>query len=62
MVNWFDTLYECLESEGLLDTWECTDNIGYGEHFRWSFTRSGKLYNASIVRDTDGRYERPIWY
>lgn len=57
--NWFQTLNEALQSEGLLDTWECMwSPINYGE------TRSYKSETKyiSIYRETDGMYERPVHY
>lgn len=57
--NWFKTLNEALDSEGLLDTWDPNwSSISYGE------TRSYYADNEyiSIYRETDGRYERPIHY
>jgi hypothetical protein len=62
MLNWFPTLNECLESEGLTNTWNCFDYIPYGTSFRWEFVRQGKSYTASIFRETNGMYERPVWY
>jgi len=58
MKNWFDTLNESLESENLLDTWNCHDYIGYGETFRY-FKRGLCI---SIYRDDSGCYERPVNY
>lgn len=60
--NWFNILNQSLESEGLVDTWNCTDSIGYGETFRWYFNRGTKAYVATIFREVDGTYERPVWY
>lgn len=57
--NWFNTLNEALESEGLLETWNpIWSVIGYGET-RSYFTETEHI---SIYRETDGRYERPIHY
>ena len=63
-MNWFNTLNEALQSEGLLNSWDISyAPIGYGECFRYTFdngTRHGHL--VSIYRETDGRYERPVHY
>ena len=57
--NWFPTLNDALDAEGLLETWDCTwTPIGYGET-RTYFTDTERV---SIYRETDGRYERPIHY
>jgi len=62
--NWFETLNEALESEGLLDSWETHfPPISYGQTFRYTFdngTKHGHL--VSITRENDGRYERPVHY
>lgn len=59
MRNWFDTLNEALESEGLLETWDCFwPAISYGECRR--YYHGDKV--ISIYRENDGRYERPIHY
>ncbi len=62
--NWFNTLNEALESEGLLNSWDMSFGaIGYGENFRYNWddgTKWGR--HISIYRENDGRYERPIHY
>jgi hypothetical protein len=62
--NWFETLNEALESEGLLEAWDISfDPIDYGQTFRWTWqdgTKYGHL--ISITRENDGRYERPVHY
>lgn len=57
--NWFGTLNESLESEGLVDLWPLGTNIAYDENVR-IHTDCGRL--ISIFRDNDGRYERPVHY
>lgn len=57
-MNWFNTLNEALNSEGLLDTWSILDNISYGQTFR--YFSAGEC--ISIYRDERGMYERPIHY
>lgn len=62
--NFFDTLRQALESEGLTPLWSCYDNIGYGETFRQVLddetTKHGRL--VSIYRTNEGLYERPVHY
>lgn len=60
--NWFDTLSEALESEGLDEYWDCTNTIGYGETFRTTLEINGRYHTCVIYRETDGRYERPVHY
>ena len=57
--NWFETLNQALESEGLIDFWELGRNISYGETVRFT-TDCGRL--ISVFRETNGLYERPITY
>lgn len=63
-MNYFDTLNAALESEGLLDAWDCSaPPIAYGETRAWTYqdgTRYGRF--ISIYRDENGRYERPVHY
>lgn len=56
--NWFDTLNQALESEGLVDLWPMGTNISYGENVRVHT----EFKFISVYRETDGRYERPIHY
>lgn len=56
--NWFNTLNEALESEGLVDYWPFGLNLGYGETAR--VVKDGKF--ITVYRENDGRYERPIHY
>lgn len=56
--NWFDTLNEALDSEGLLEMWPLGLNINYDTT---QGLASGGRY-ISITRDSAGRYERPIHY
>lgn len=62
--NWFDTLNEALESEGLLESWDCCKPpIGYGETVSWTWDNGSKYgHQISIYRDEQGRYERPVHY
>ena len=58
MRNWFETLNDALEAEGLLDLWPVGLNITYDETV--SFAARGRW--ISVYRDTAGRYERPVHY
>ena len=63
-MNWFNTLNEALESEGLLFTWKLHFSpIGYNETFTYTFD-DGSMYGhyVSIFRDNRGLYERPVHY
>ena len=64
MQNWFETLNDALDSEGLVESWEPTwAPIGYGETKQYRFddgTKYGHL--VSIYRDERGLYERPVHY
>ena len=62
--NWFETLNQALESENLLDAWDCSYSpIQYGETRTWTW-QDGSKYGrrVSITRENDGRYERPVHY
>ena len=62
--NWFNTLNDALNAEGLIDAWETWFSpIGYGETFSWTWD-DGSRYGRyiSIYRDDSGRYERPVSY
>ena len=62
--NWFPTLNAALESEDLIESWNCTHPpIAYGETVSWTWndgTRYG--HYISIYRNELGSYERPIHY
>lgn len=63
--NWFNTLNDALEAEGLLHTWECTwPPIEYGHTKFWTYDDGSKYgYFISIHRDSiTGKYERPVHY
>ena len=57
--NWFNTLNEALESEGLLEAWEVWFGpIYYNQTFSWKYddgSRNGRF--ISIYRDNRGMYE-----
>ena len=60
--NWFETLNQSLESEGLVDLWPLGSNIGYGENVRHHVQDGNIIRLISVYRETDGRYERPVHY
>lgn len=60
--NWFDTLNEALESEGLLELWPLGRNIAYGETSALTVEHNGEYRYISVYRSEMGRYERPIAY
>ena len=62
--NWLGTLNQALDSEGLIDSWDCLwPPISYGETWSYHFDNGTKYgHHVSITRDTDGRYERPVHY
>jgi hypothetical protein len=57
--NWFPTLNQALEAEGLIDLWPFGLNVSYGENVRFT-TDCGRL--VTIFRETNGMYERPVHY
>jgi len=62
--NWFPTLNEALESEDLMDSWDCYNPpIHYGETCDYRHddgTKYGR--HVSIYRNERGMYERPVHY
>ena len=63
-MNFFPTLNDALEAEGLLEAWDCSfPPIPYGDTrtFTWD---DGSKYGhlVSIYRDERGMYERPVHY
>lgn len=58
MKNWFPTLNEALEAEGLVAHWPLGKNLNYGDTF--SFASGGRY--ISVFRDDRGMYERPVHY
>lgn len=60
--NWFNTLNEALDSEGLTKYWPIGINIQYDETKK-ILIKEGKDQECVIVyRDNKGMYERPIHY
>jgi hypothetical protein len=62
--NWFGTLNEALQSEGLLESWDCmSPGILYGETRSYHYDNGAKYGHYVIIyRDYQGLYERPIHY
>ena len=60
--NWFPTLREALDSEGLSDLWPWDSSIAYGQNVRHIVEYEGVSRLISVYRETDGRYERPVHY
>lgn len=62
MQNWFKTLSEALESEGIEHMWNMRP-IAYDQTVSLTYddgTRYG--HYVSVYRDSNGLYERPIHY
>ena len=62
MQNYFKTLSEALESEGISHMWDMRP-IAYEQTLSLTYddgTRYG--YYVSVYRDSNGLYERPIHY
>lgn len=62
--NYFPTLNDALNAEGLLEAWDSSMGpIYYGETKSWTWNDGSKYgHYISIYRDTNGRYERPVHY
>jgi hypothetical protein len=58
MQNYFDTLNDALDSEGLINHWPVTASVPYGATV--GLAHAGKW--LSVYRDESGRYERPVHY
>jgi hypothetical protein len=58
MRNFFNTLNEALESEGLVNLWPLGLNINYGQTERFVVDN----HCVSVYRDERGMYERPVHY
>jgi hypothetical protein len=63
-MNWFNTLNDALDAEGLAHTWQIHfDPINYGETFNYTHQDGSKYgHLVSIYRNELGQYERPIHY
>ena len=63
MRNWFNTLNEALDAEGLLEAWNPSrPPIQYGQTVWWIWDDGKWGRRISIYRDEVGRYERPVHY
>lgn len=62
--NWFNTLNDALEAEGLVSSWEITfPPIQYNETRTYTWQDGSKYgHLVSIYRNESGLYERPIHY
>lgn len=60
----YQTLNECLDSAGLIDSWDISfPAIQYGETRRWTWDDGSKYGRLiSIYRDQNGLYETPVHY
>lgn len=58
ITNYFNTLNEALESEGLVEYWPLGTNINYNQTV--DVRVNGKF--ISVYRDERGMYERPVHY
>lgn len=59
MRNYFPTLNDALDAEGLVDAWSIGEHVQYGQTV--AFARNGRW--VSVFRDgVTGLYERPIHY
>ena len=68
--NYFPTLNDALDAEGLTALWPCGSNIQYGQTVR-HVVETGETYGKrnepclhviSVYRDERGMYERPVHY
>ncbi|NCU31718.1 MAG: hypothetical protein EOM23_02015 [Candidatus Moranbacteria bacterium] len=62
--NWFSTLNDSLNSEGLIDAWDpWFAPIQYNEIRSWRWDDGSKYGHwVSIYRNELGSYERPVHY
>jgi hypothetical protein len=58
MQNWFPTLNDALDAEGLYLLWPVGVNLEYGQSI--GLSAGGRW--ISVYRDEAGRYERPVHY
>jgi hypothetical protein len=58
MQNYFETLNDALDAEGLTHHWPVAANVPYGATVGLAY--AGRW--LSIYRDESGRYERPVHY
>lgn len=61
-MNWFNTLSEALEAEGVWHMWDSTP-MAYGETVSLTYDDGTKYgHYVSVYRNEKGLYERPIHY
>ena len=62
--NWFSTLNDALDAEGLVEAWDMSFSpIAYGETRTWTWQDGSKYARlVSVYRDERGMYERPVNY
>ena len=62
--NFFSTLNDALNAEGLLESWEFTQPpIAYGETRSYTWQDGSRHgHYVTIYRSSEGRYERPVHY
>jgi hypothetical protein len=60
-MNFFDTLNDALNAEGLIESWECTQiPIAYGETRSYTWQDGSKYgHYVTIYRDNKGRMKGP---
>lgn len=62
MQNWFQTLNDALDAEGIVHMWN-GHPIHYGETVSLTYDDGSRYgHYVSIYRDERGLYERPIHY
>ena len=60
--NYFNTLNEALQAEGLIEYWPLGSNIQYSETVQHVVSTPTGSKLISVYRDERGLYERPIHY
>ena len=60
--NFFPTLNDALESEGLVKDWPLGSNIMYNQPVQNIVTRHNEYHLISVYRNEQGYYERTIHY
>ena len=60
--NYFSSLNDALQSEGLVEHWPLGSNIRYGETVQHIVDLNLGPHVISVYRDERGLYERPIHY
>ena len=60
--NYFNTLNEALQAEGLIEYWPLGSNIQYSETVQHVVSTPTGSQLISVYRDERGLYERPVHY